>query len=53
MGVRVVEQGVKAYYPAFDIVPPKLCNGVVTQKGIFSPYDLASYFKEEVIDTTP
>lgn len=53
MGVRVVEQGVKAYYPAFDIVPPKLCNGVVTQKGIFSPYDLASYFKEKAIDTTP
>jgi len=45
MGVRVVEKDVKAYYPAFDIVPPKLCNGVVTQKGVFSPYDLESYFK--------
>lgn len=47
LGTRVVEQNVKAYYPAFDIVPPKLCNGVVTQKGVFSPYDLARYFEEE------
>lgn len=46
LGTRVVEQNVKAYYPAFDIVPPKLCNGVVTQKGVFSPYDLARYFEE-------
>lgn len=46
LGTRVVEPGVKAYYPAFDIVPPKLCNGVVTPKGVFSPYDLAQYFDE-------
>lgn len=45
LGTRMVEQNVKAYYPAFDIVPPKLCNGVVTQKGVFSPYDLARYFE--------
>lgn len=46
MGTRVVEENVKAFYPAFDIVPPKLCNGVVTQKGVFSPYDLPRFFKE-------
>lgn len=45
LGVRMVEKNVKAYYPAFDIVPPKLCNGVVTRKGVFSPYDLARYFE--------
>lgn len=44
MGVRVVEKNVKAYYPAFDVVPPKLCNGVVTPKGIYSPFDLNRYF---------
>lgn len=49
LGTRVVEESVKAYYPAFDIVPPKLCNGVVTQKGVFSPYDLARYFEEGVV----
>lgn len=44
-GTRVVEKGVQAYYPAFDVVPPKLCNGVVTQKGIYSPFALAEYFQ--------
>lgn len=44
MGVKIVKDGVKAYYPAFDIVPPKLCNAVVTDRGIFSPYDLKEYF---------
>jgi methylthioribose-1-phosphate isomerase len=44
MGVRVTEPAVKAYYPAFDVVPPKLVDGVATAKGIFSPYNLASYF---------
>lgn len=53
MGTRVVEKDVKAYYPAFDIVPPKLCNGVITQKGVFSPYDLKSYFKTETVDVSP
>lgn len=43
LGQRVTEEGVGAYYPAFDITPPKLCNGVVTPQGIFSPYDLARY----------
>jgi len=45
LGVRTTLPGVKGYYPAFDITPPKLCSGVVTDRGVFSPYDLASYFK--------
>lgn len=44
LGRNVVESGVDAYYPAFDITPAKLCNGVVTPQGIFSPYDLHRYF---------
>jgi methylthioribose-1-phosphate isomerase len=47
LGTRVVEKNVQAYYPAFDIVSPKLCNGVVTQKGIFSPYDLQRCFEDD------
>lgn len=43
-GTKVVKDGVGAYYPAFDITPPHLCSGVVTPKGIFSPYDLGSYY---------
>lgn len=45
MGTRLTMEGVKGYYPAFDVTPPKLCNGVVTEKGIFSPYDLSRYFQ--------
>jgi methylthioribose-1-phosphate isomerase len=37
-------EGVKAYYPAFDITPPSLVSGVVTNKGVYSAFDLKSYF---------
>lgn len=42
---KATMNGVKGYYPAFDITPPQLCSGVVTDKGIFSPFDLNSYFR--------
>ena len=45
MGVRTADEGVKGYYPAFDITPPELVSGVVTDQGILSPYELAGYFK--------
>jgi methylthioribose-1-phosphate isomerase len=45
MGQRTAMKGVKGYYPAFDITPPKLVSGVVTDKGIFSPYDLMRYYQ--------
>lgn len=44
MGVRTAADGVKGYYPSFDITPPTLVSGVVTDQGIFSPYDLKRYF---------
>ena len=44
MGVRTAMEGVKGYYPAFDITPPKLVGAVVTSRGVYSPYDLKSYF---------
>lgn len=44
MGVRTAAQGVKGYYPSFDITPPHLVSGVVTDTGIFAPYDLKRYF---------
>lgn len=46
MGTRTTMQGVKSVYPAFDAVPPKLVNGIVTDKGLFSPYNLKEYFRE-------
>jgi methylthioribose-1-phosphate isomerase len=46
LGTRTAMQGVKGFYPAFDITPPNLCDGVVTPKGIFPAYDLESYFRK-------
>lgn len=46
MGTRTTMEGVKGFYPAFDVTPPKLCNGVITEKGIFSPFDLERYFEK-------
>ncbi len=45
MGVRTACEGVKGYYPAFDITPPHLVSGVVTDTGIYSPFDLNSYYR--------
>jgi methylthioribose-1-phosphate isomerase len=46
MGVRTAVEGVKGYYPAFDMTPPYLISGIVTDKGMFSPYDLHRYFAD-------
>lgn len=46
MGVRTAMQGVKGYYPSFDITPPHLVSGIVTDRGIMSPYDLRRYYSE-------
>lgn len=46
MGVRTAMEGVKGYYPSFDITPPHLVSGVVTDAGIYSPYDLKRYFQD-------
>nr|WP_321298886.1 s-methyl-5-thioribose-1-phosphate isomerase [uncultured Sphaerochaeta sp.] len=45
MGVRTAIEGtgIKGYYPAFDMTPPHLISGIVTERGIFSPYDLNRY----------
>ena len=47
-GVKHTMDGVKGYYPAFDITPPDLVSGVVTDKGILSPFDLHRYFESNV-----
>ena len=44
MGARTAKDGVKGYYPAFDITPPHLVRAVVTPKGVFSPSGLEKYF---------
>ncbi|MCR4676828.1 MAG: s-methyl-5-thioribose-1-phosphate isomerase [Sphaerochaetaceae bacterium] len=46
MGVRTAarDMGIKGYYPAFDMTPPQLITGIVTDRGIFSPMELDRYF---------
>ena len=46
MGVKTAADGVKSYYPAFDITPPELVSGVVTDTGIYTPYDLDRYYAD-------
>ncbi|PRY67128.1 methylthioribose-1-phosphate isomerase [Glaciihabitans tibetensis] len=33
-----------AWYPAFDLTPPRFVTAVVTDRGAFAPADLAGYF---------
>lgn len=46
LDTKVTMDGVEAYYPSFDITPPTLVSGIVTDKGIYSPFDLKSYFNK-------
>ena len=43
MGTPTANQNVKGYYPAFDITPPSLVTGVVTDQGVFAPEGLSAY----------
>lgn len=47
-GVRHTVPEAKAIYPSFDVVPPHLISGVVTDKGVYVPYLLDHYFDTEV-----
>lgn len=46
-GIPNTLETVKGIYPSFDITPPTRISGVVTDKGIYSPYDLETYFELE------
>ena len=43
-GIKHISEQVKALYPSFDITPPHLISGVVTDKGVYCPYQLKDYF---------
>ncbi len=45
-GIQHTSNGVKGYYPSFDITPPNLVTGIVTDKGIFEAEQLYEYYKE-------
>ncbi len=45
-GSRIAMEGVRAYYPAFDITPPELVSGIVTNNGVFTPQELSGYYDQ-------
>ena len=47
MNERITAEGINGYYPAFDVTPPELVTGVVTDLGIYRPYDLNRYFTDQ------
>ena len=46
-GIQNTVPEVKAIYPSFDVVPPHLISGAVTDKGVFVPYLLDRYFDSD------
>ena len=47
-GIANCLPSVRAIYPSFDVVPPHLISGVVTDKGVYVPYLLDRYFDSAV-----
>lgn len=43
-GICVTAPGVQGLYPAFDVTPPELVTGIVTDRGVFAPGELSAYF---------
>lgn len=43
LNIKIVKEGVKGYYPAFDITPSNLVTGIVTSKGIYKPEELYKF----------
>lgn len=46
-GISNTVPEVKAIYPSFDVVPPHLISGVVTDQGVYAPYVLNHYFDQQ------
>jgi methylthioribose-1-phosphate isomerase len=40
----VAPSGVSVYNPAFDITPAELVSGIITERGVFTPQELAQRF---------
>ena len=53
LGTRATYPGVKGLYPAFDITPPQLVTGIVTDRGIFTPETLSRYYLPDEVQDFP
>lgn len=40
-GTRIAAEGINCWNPAFDITPAELITGIVTEKGVYKPAELA------------
>jgi len=40
----VAPTGVSVYNPAFDVTPAELVSGIITERGVFTPQELARRF---------
>lgn len=47
-GIRTAAKGITGYYPAFDIVPPKYIDAIITWNGIYSPFNIKDSLKEKI-----
>ncbi|HYF65531.1 MAG TPA: s-methyl-5-thioribose-1-phosphate isomerase [Herpetosiphonaceae bacterium] len=45
-GVRIAPPGVRGFYPAFDVTPPELISGIVTDRGLYRPAMIGRYLQE-------
>ncbi|MDD2585870.1 MAG: s-methyl-5-thioribose-1-phosphate isomerase [Syntrophomonadaceae bacterium] len=43
-GVNISGKKVKGFYPAFDLTPPQLIGGIITDRGIISPWEVNTYW---------
>jgi methylthioribose-1-phosphate isomerase len=48
-GQRTAVEGVEALYPAFDITPPHLISGIVTDRGVFPAHLVHHYWREQEV----
>ncbi|MFT5500800.1 MAG: methylthioribose-1-phosphate isomerase [Woeseiaceae bacterium] len=46
-GARTAPQGVEGIYPAFDCTPADFISAIVTDRGVFEPSNISSYFDTE------
>jgi methylthioribose-1-phosphate isomerase len=47
---RTAVEGADALYPAFDITPPHLISGIVTDRGVFPPTLVRRYWSDAHLD---
>jgi methylthioribose-1-phosphate isomerase len=44
-GPQIAPKGADVLNPAFDVTPAGLIQGIITERGIFKPEDIAEQFR--------